>query len=147
MGGHAVATRTSRAPLRGRPRVVPPTVPNEIARRPVMPTANDCGAMSVVTSEMTIAALLTEYLRQAGVRHVFGYPGESIVDFMEAIRRRVHGRGRGHGLRRDRRVRLHARPRVHGGPERRRERHARPRAATGGIRASRQPARAVLDAP
>jgi acetolactate synthase-1/2/3 large subunit len=36
---------------------------------------------------MTIAALLTEYLRQAGVRHVFGYPGESIVDFMEATRR------------------------------------------------------------
>ena len=49
--------------------------------------ANDCGAISVVTSEMTIAALLTEYLRQAGVRHVFGYPGESIVDFMEATRR------------------------------------------------------------
>jgi thiamine pyrophosphate-dependent acetolactate synthase large subunit-like protein len=33
-----------------------------------------------VTSDITIAALLTEYLRQAGVRHVFGYPGESIVD-------------------------------------------------------------------
>src|SRR5712691_8032605 len=51
-----------------------------------MRAANDCGAMIVVTSEMTIAALLTEYLRQAGVRHVFGYPGESIVDFMEATR-------------------------------------------------------------
>jgi acetolactate synthase I/II/III large subunit len=77
---------------RRRPRAVPPTVPNEIARRPVMRTANDCGAIGVVTSEMTIAALLTEYLRQAGVRHVFGYPGESIVDFMEATR---HAGGRG----------------------------------------------------
>jgi acetolactate synthase-1/2/3 large subunit len=35
---------------------------------------------------MSIAALLAEYLRQAGVRQVFGYPGESIVDFMEATR-------------------------------------------------------------
>ncbi len=34
----------------------------------------------------TIATLLAGYLRQAGVRHVFGYPGESVVDFMEATR-------------------------------------------------------------
>jgi acetolactate synthase I/II/III large subunit len=39
-----------------------------------------------VTSETT-AALLAGYLRQAGVKHVFGYPGESVVDFMEATRR------------------------------------------------------------
>jgi acetolactate synthase-1/2/3 large subunit len=39
-----------------------------------------------VTSELTIAELLTSYLREAGLRQVFGYPGESIVDFMEAAR-------------------------------------------------------------
>ena len=30
----------------------------------------------------TTAALLAGYLHAAGVRHVFGYPGESILDFM-----------------------------------------------------------------
>jgi acetolactate synthase-1/2/3 large subunit len=39
-----------------------------------------------VTSELTIADLLTSYLREAGLGQVFGYPGESIVDFMEAAR-------------------------------------------------------------
>ena len=34
------------------------------------------------------ASLLAGYVHAAGVRHVFGYPGESIVDFMEAARRR-----------------------------------------------------------
>ena len=34
----------------------------------------------------TVAALLADYLRQAGVRHVFGYPGESLVDFIEVAR-------------------------------------------------------------
>jgi acetolactate synthase I/II/III large subunit len=34
----------------------------------------------------TTAALLARYLRAAGVRHVFGYPGESVIDFMEAAR-------------------------------------------------------------
>ena len=34
----------------------------------------------------TIAALLARYLRLAGVTHVFGYPGESIVDFIEESR-------------------------------------------------------------
>jgi acetolactate synthase I/II/III large subunit len=38
-----------------------------------------------VTSETT-ATLLAGYLRQAGVAHVFGYPGESVVDFIEATR-------------------------------------------------------------
>jgi len=38
-----------------------------------------------VTSDTT-ATLLASYLRQAGVTHVFGYPGESVVDFMEATR-------------------------------------------------------------
>ena len=31
------------------------------------------------------AALLAGYLRAAGVRHVFGYPGESVIDVMEAV--------------------------------------------------------------
>ena len=34
----------------------------------------------------TTAALLARYLRAAGVRHVFGYPGESVIDFMDAAR-------------------------------------------------------------
>src|SRR5215475_3970013 len=37
-------------------------------------------------SERTVATALADYLRQAGVAHVFGYPGESVVDFMEATR-------------------------------------------------------------
>src|SRR5215468_11451213 len=37
-------------------------------------------------SERTVATALADYLRQAGVTHVFGYPGESVVDFMEATR-------------------------------------------------------------
>ena len=32
------------------------------------------------------ATLLAGYVRAAGVRHVFGYPGESVIDFMEAAR-------------------------------------------------------------
>ena len=36
----------------------------------------------------TTAALLAGYLHAAGVRHVFGYHGESILDFMEAARHR-----------------------------------------------------------
>ena len=34
------------------------------------------------------ASLLAAYLQAAGIRHVFGYPGESIIDFMEACRHR-----------------------------------------------------------
>jgi thiamine pyrophosphate-dependent acetolactate synthase large subunit-like protein len=34
------------------------------------------------------AALLAGYLHAAGVRHVFGFPGESVIDFMEAARHR-----------------------------------------------------------
>jgi acetolactate synthase-1/2/3 large subunit len=34
----------------------------------------------------TIATLLARYLRLTGVTHVFGYPGESIVDLIEAAR-------------------------------------------------------------
>jgi acetolactate synthase-1/2/3 large subunit len=33
------------------------------------------------------AALLAGYLQAAGVRHVFGYPGESVIDVMEAVTR------------------------------------------------------------
>ncbi len=34
------------------------------------------------------AALLAAYVHAAGVRYVFGYPGESVIDFMEAARHR-----------------------------------------------------------
>ena len=34
------------------------------------------------------AALLAGYVHAVGVRHVFGYPGESVIDFMEAARHR-----------------------------------------------------------
>src|ERR1700761_2186550 len=37
-------------------------------------------------SERTVATALASYLRQAGVTRVFGYPGESVVEFMEAAR-------------------------------------------------------------
>src|SRR3984957_5452673 len=40
-----------------------------------------------MNQERTVAALLADYLRQAEVRHVFGSPGESLVDFIEAARR------------------------------------------------------------
>ena len=40
------------------------------------------GAMAQVST----AALLARYVHAAGVRHVFGYPGESVIDFMEAGR-------------------------------------------------------------
>lgn len=39
-----------------------------------------------MSAERTVAELLAGYLRQAGVSHVFGYPGESLVDFIEAAR-------------------------------------------------------------
>jgi acetolactate synthase-1/2/3 large subunit len=39
-----------------------------------------------MAAELRLAALLASYLRQAGTTHVFGYPGESVVDFMEATR-------------------------------------------------------------
>jgi acetolactate synthase-1/2/3 large subunit len=37
-------------------------------------------------AQQSTAALLARYLHAAGVRHVFGYPGESVIDFMEAAR-------------------------------------------------------------
>ncbi|HYB46284.1 MAG TPA: thiamine pyrophosphate-binding protein [Streptosporangiaceae bacterium] len=40
-------------------------------------------------AQVSTAALLAGYVRAAGVRHVFGYPGESVIDFMEESRR--HG--------------------------------------------------------
>ncbi len=38
-------------------------------------------------AQLSTAALLAGYVHAAGVRHVFGYPGESVIDFMEAARR------------------------------------------------------------
>ena len=48
------------------------------------------GAMTQSSPETvtTTAELLAGYVHAAGVRHVFGYPGESIIDFMEAARHR-----------------------------------------------------------
>jgi acetolactate synthase I/II/III large subunit len=40
-------------------------------------------------AETSVARLLAGYVHAAGLRHVFGYPGESVIDFMEAARR--HG--------------------------------------------------------
>ena len=37
-------------------------------------------------AQVSTAWLLAGYVRAAGVRHVFGYPGESVIDFMEASR-------------------------------------------------------------
>jgi acetolactate synthase-1/2/3 large subunit len=42
--------------------------------------------MTSSSSERTVATLLAAYLRGTGVTHVFGYPGESIVDLIEAAR-------------------------------------------------------------
>src|SRR6201997_1686768 len=39
-----------------------------------------------MSQERTVAELTADYLRQAGVTHVFGYPGESLVDFIEVTR-------------------------------------------------------------
>ncbi len=39
-------------------------------------------------AEESTAARLAGYLHAVGVRHVFGYPGESVIDFMEAARHR-----------------------------------------------------------
>src|SRR5580692_8321644 len=36
----------------------------------------------------SVAELLAWYVHAAGVRHIFGYPGESVIDFMEAARHR-----------------------------------------------------------
>src|ERR1700761_8926867 len=45
-----------------------------------------CEETTDMSPERTVAELLAEYLRQAGVTHVFGYPGESLIDFIEAAR-------------------------------------------------------------
>jgi acetolactate synthase I/II/III large subunit len=45
--------------------------------------------MAQVSTAQSTAGLLVGYVRAAGVRHIFGYPGESVIDFMEASR--LHG--------------------------------------------------------
>ena len=55
------------------------------------PAPVDNGAMTHHPSQpapASTAALLAGDLHAAGVRHVFGYPGESVIDFMEAARHR-----------------------------------------------------------
>ena len=37
-------------------------------------------------AQVSTASLLAGYVGAAGVRHIFGYPGESVIDFMEASR-------------------------------------------------------------
>jgi acetolactate synthase-1/2/3 large subunit len=37
-------------------------------------------------AQRSVAALLADYVNAIGVRHVFGYPGESVIDFIEASR-------------------------------------------------------------
>ena len=55
-----------------------------------MADSSDAVASDAVPSdgaaEASTAARLAGYLRAAGLRHVFGYPGESVIDFMEAAR-------------------------------------------------------------
>ena len=41
---------------------------------------------AAAAAQGSTAALLAGYLHAAGVPHVFGYPGESVIDFMEAAR-------------------------------------------------------------
>jgi acetolactate synthase-1/2/3 large subunit len=56
------------------------------AERPVVPVGVTCvdnGAMR------SVADLLAAYVQSAGVRQVFCYPGESVIDFMDAL----HSRG------------------------------------------------------
>ena len=36
---------------------------------------------------MNVSEVMVQYLRAAGVRHVFGYPGDPNIEFMEAARR------------------------------------------------------------
>ncbi len=43
-------------------------------------------AQRTATGPVSVAALLAGYVRAAGVRHVFGYPGESVIDFIETSR-------------------------------------------------------------
>ena len=51
-----------------------------------MADSSDAVAPDAVPSEASTAARLAGYLRAAGLRHIFGYPGESVIDFMEAAR-------------------------------------------------------------
>ena len=51
-----------------------------------MADSSDAVAPDAVPPEESTAARLAGYLHAVGVRHVFGYPGESVIDFMEAAR-------------------------------------------------------------
>jgi acetolactate synthase I/II/III large subunit len=51
------------------------------------PAWRDVRWYGLVTGESgsrTTAALLADYLRLQGIKHVYGYPGESVVEFMDA---------------------------------------------------------------
>lgn len=41
-----------------------------------------------MTSEQSVAAVMAEYVKQAGIPFVFAYPGDPIIDFMEESRQR-----------------------------------------------------------
>src|SRR6266567_1881442 len=75
------------------------TAPNGPRCPPRLHCMNSCmdnGAMAQLPESVpasapapeSTAALLAGYVHAAGVRHVFGYPGESVIDFMEAARHR-----------------------------------------------------------
>ena len=36
---------------------------------------------------MNVSEVMVQYLKAAGVRHVFGYPGDPNIEFMESARR------------------------------------------------------------
>jgi acetolactate synthase-1/2/3 large subunit len=58
-----------------------------MAQESVSAPAPDPAGTGSATAPGSTAALLAGYLHAVGVRHVFGYPGESVIDFMEAARR------------------------------------------------------------
>ena len=57
-----------------------------MAQESVSVPAQGPTAPATTAAPASTAALLAGYLHAVGVRHVFGYPGESVIDFMEATR-------------------------------------------------------------
>jgi acetolactate synthase I/II/III large subunit len=57
-----------------------------MAQESVSVPAQGPTAPATTAAPASTAALLAGYLHAVGVQHVFGYPGESVIDFMEAAR-------------------------------------------------------------
>src|SRR5690349_18744558 len=64
-----------------------PFITNGAGPRPASLRHNGAMTQPSDPASGSAAALLAGYLRAAGVRHVFGYPGESVIDVMEAVTR------------------------------------------------------------